>query len=147
MKALALFTVLILSTFFCRAQDHRNMMNKTWDLLATKSFAPDKSGRYVVVFPRALKELDKKPVELPGYIIPIKTGLLHKTFLLAVLPVSQCQFCGQGNIPDMVEVTMKQPLTYTDKPVTVKGILNLNDKDTNHPEFLLADGVLKENGP
>lgn len=144
MKTTALFTLLFYVSA-SMAQDHRKMMNKTWDILATKTFAPDKAGRYVVVFPPALKALDKKAVELPGYIIPIKTGLVHQTFLLAVLPVSQCQFCGEGNIPDMVEVTMKQPLNYTDKPVTIKGVLNLNNKDTQHPEFLLKDGVIKEN--
>ena len=123
---------------------HVALMTNTWDLLDMKSYKPNASGIYVAYFPPELKALNKKVVELPGYMIPIKSGLTHPVFMLSVLPVLQCQFCGQANIPSMVEVHVTKPALYSENPVKVKGILVLNDVNDSQSEFILTNAVMEE---
>lgn len=123
---------------------HVPLMTSTWDLLEMKSYKPSPSGIYMVYFPPELKALNKKVVELPGYMIPIKSGLTHPVFMLSVLPVLQCQFCGQANIPSMVEVHVSKPALYSESPIKVKGTLVLNDVNDSQSEFILTNAVMEE---
>jgi hypothetical protein len=123
---------------------HVALMTSTWDLLDMKSYKPSASGIYMVYFPPELKALNKKVVELPGYMIPIKSGLTHPVFMLSVLPVLQCQFCGQANIPSMVEVHVAKPALYSENPIRVKGTLVLNDVNDSQSEFILTNAVMEE---
>jgi hypothetical protein len=123
---------------------HVALMTSTWDLLDMKSYKPNAHGTYVAYFPPELKALNKKVVELPGYMIPIKSGLTHPVFMLSVLPVLQCQFCGQANIPSMVEVHVTKPALYSENPVKVKGTLVLNDINDSQSEFILNNAVMED---
>jgi hypothetical protein len=123
---------------------HVALMNDTWSLLDLKTYKPNARGVYVAYFPPELKVMNKKPVELPGYMIPVKAGFVHPVFMLSVLPVLQCQFCGQANIPSMVEVHMTKAAIYSENPVKVKGILMLNDVDDSQSEFILTNAVIED---
>ncbi|MDN5286475.1 MAG: hypothetical protein JWR38_2749 [Mucilaginibacter sp.] len=123
---------------------HVALMTNTWDLIDLKSYKPNARGIYVAYFPPELKALNKKMVELPGYMIPIKSGLTHAVFMLSVLPVLQCQFCGQANIPSMVEVHVIKPVLYSESPVMIKGTLVLNDVNDSQSEFILTNAVLED---
>ena len=123
--------------------DHTPMMNKYWDLLNTRTIKKAASGLYEPYFPPPLMAANKKPIYLSGYMVPLKTGSVHKTFLLSVLPVAQCQFCGEGDIPEMVEVFMEEPLKFTSKPINIDGILNIN-QDPDGATFQLLKGKLKK---
>jgi superfamily II helicase len=50
-------------------------------------------------------------------------------FMLSSLPLNACFFCGVGGPETVVEIFLTNPITYTDKPVEIKGKLILNDKD------------------
>jgi len=128
-KTLLIFFLSITFANIGQAQlpDHTAMMNKYWDLLNLRTIKKGASGMYEPYFPPPLMAVNKKVIHLPGYIVPLKTAAAHKNFLLSVLPIAQCQFCGEGDIPEMVEVIMEEPIKYTAKPVTIEGTLNIND--------------------
>ncbi len=110
--------------------DHTPMMNNTWeaiDKMMYKVTTKDNKKVYTPYYPPELKKLENKIVELPGYLVPLTSGRNHKTFMLSVLPVTQCQFCGTNGIPPMVEIFMKKgTVKFTDDPIKVKGMMKFN---------------------
>ena len=119
------------------------LMTDKWELIADRGFVTNKEGKFVPVYPARLKALNNKPFELPGYLIPFKAGRLHDTFMLSVVPLNQCDFCGVDGIPDMVEVHLAKgetPLPYSGKPITIEGQLVLNMTDNYYkPLFTLIE--------
>ena len=102
---------------------------KLYDIRFEK--AKDKLGDYdKPIFSQAAKSLDGKVVTIPGYMIPFDNGAMKgTTFMLSSLPINACFFCGVGGPESVVEVNMKQPISFNEKPIEIKGILRLNDKD------------------
>ena len=137
---------LFLLLFICFAASARAqhsskipLMTKVWELIADKTYKQDSKKQWVVSFPPALKALDNKVIELPGYIIPVKAGLKHSTFMFSVVPTEQCPFCGQGDIPSMIEVRAAKPLEFSEKPVRIKGKLVLNESGDGNSEIFLLN--------
>lgn len=89
------------------------------------------------IFSAATKALNGKVVTLPGYMIPFDNGMKGTKFMFSSLPINACFFCGVGGPEGVVEVTTKQPLSFSDKPIEIKGILRLNDKDPDKMIYLL----------
>ncbi len=114
----------------------------TWQLLNTFSIK-SQNNKYVLYFPPDLKALGNKVIELPGYMVPLKVGKLHKEFMLSVLPVQQCAFCGSGDYPPMVLVKTDKPIAYTENVMTVKGKLILNELGGSDPEFSVINAAIK----
>ncbi|SEI43169.1 hypothetical protein SAMN04487995_0670 [Dyadobacter koreensis] len=141
-------TVFLLFTFTAvlsaKAQPptHIPLMNNTWKLIAERTYKKNKDFKMVPAFPAKLEALQNKVVELPGYIIPINADLNHSEFMLAVVPMDQCPYCGQGDIPSMVEVKMGKELIYTDKPVKLRGKLILNKTGDLRSEIFLLNAEL-----
>ena len=101
---------------------------KLYDIRFEK--AKDNLGEYEKpIFSQATKNLDGKIITLPGYMIPFENGSKGTTFMLSSLPINACFFCGVGGPESVVEVIMKEPLSFNDKPIEIKGILRLNDKN------------------
>ncbi|UKJ06614.1 hypothetical protein [Solitalea lacus] len=117
--------------------EHLAIKSANWDIINDLSYKMDKSGDFAPIFSDRLKAINGKTIDLKGYIVPFKMGAKHKNFAISVLPISQCYFCGQGNIPPMVEVIMTEAIPYSDKAITVKGKIKLNTNDTNHMEIIL----------
>ncbi|HNC31529.1 MAG TPA: DUF3299 domain-containing protein, partial [Cyclobacteriaceae bacterium] len=98
----------------------------------------DKLGEYdKPIFSAAAKSLNGKVITLPGYMIPFDTGSKGAKFMFSSMPINACFFCGVGGPESVVEVTMKQPLTFHDKPIEIKGILRLNDQDPDKMIYIL----------
>ena len=117
--------------FFGELPDHTPMMNETWETinkLMYKVTHTDNQTQYTPHFPAELKALDKKTVTLPGYLVPMTGGREHETFMLSVLPIMQCMFCGQGDIPPMVEIFMRKgrKVRFTEEPIKIRGTVHLN---------------------
>ncbi|HEY3430549.1 MAG TPA: DUF3299 domain-containing protein [Cyclobacteriaceae bacterium] len=90
----------------------------------------DNLGEYdKPVFSKEAKALDGKVVTLPGYMIPFENGIKGTTFILSSLPINACFFCGVGGPESVIEVNMKQPVSFNEKPIEIKGILRLNNTD------------------
>jgi len=124
-------------------------MNEVWqtfDLLMYK--VENKNGKkvYIPYFPPLLRRLHGKTVSLQGYAIPIKAGFRHNRFLLSVLPIDQCMFCGQNGIPAMVEVTLahdkKQKIG--NKPILITGKVVLNAMDKKRTEIWIEGASATE---
>lgn len=101
---------------------------KLYDIKFEK--AKDKMGEYEKpIFSQAAKSLDGKVITLPGYMNPFEQGNKGTTFMLSSLPINACFFCGVGGPESVVEIILIKPISFTENPIEIKGILRLNDKD------------------
>lgn len=126
------------------ADDHNRLITPLWEMIAFSNYRHtyDSKQNWVPIFKPELKAFDHKLVLLPGYIIAVKAGMMHDLFMLSVLPVAQCAFCGAGSIPAMVEVHMRHAIEFTDHPVEFRGKLVLNSSGNLHSEFYLMDAEM-----
>ncbi|MGJ1195611.1 hypothetical protein ACR777_07945 [Sphingobacterium spiritivorum] len=127
--------------------DHKPLMNKTWEAFDQLMYKVEKKANktiYIPHFPPALQQLNNKSVSLQGYMVPINTGRRHNWFMLSVLPVAQCMFCGQNGIPPMAEIMMKnkRKVTFSELPVQIRGIVYLNADKDGHTEIQIRDAEL-----
>ncbi|MFM8833077.1 MAG: hypothetical protein ACKOEV_05520, partial [Cytophagales bacterium] len=53
--------------------------------------------------------------------------------------LNACFFCGVGGPETVIEVFLKSSVTYTDKPVEIKGKLVLNDKNPDKMVYILEE--------
>lgn len=157
MKKLLIIALMVLGIKAVNAQqnelfgeipDHTPMMNDTWETinkLMYKVTHKDDQTIYTPHFPDELKAIDKKTVTLPGYLVPLNGGRDHETFMLSVLPIMQCMFCGQGDIPPMIEIFMKKgkKVRFTEEPIKIKGTVRLNSNtQEGNAEIQILDAEL-----
>lgn len=124
--------------------DHKPLMNAVWetfDQLMYKVTHKDGQTIYTPHFPEPLARLNGKTVTIKGYMVPIEPGRRHHVFLLSVLPVYQCMFCGQNGIPPMAEITLAEgaKLTFSEEPISIRGTVFLNAKDETRAEIQLRE--------
>jgi hypothetical protein len=91
------------------------------------------------LFTKEVIALGNKQITLPGYMVPFENGMKGSHFMLSSLPLNACFFCGVGGPETVVEILLSKPITYTDKPVEIKGKLILNDKDPDKMIYQLVD--------
>jgi hypothetical protein len=138
-----IFSLLLLISVSAKAQylfEIPLMEDKNWSLIAEKHYIQKANGKSIPVFPARLQVMNNKVIELPGYMVPIKTGMLHDKFMYAIVPLIQCSFCGMDGIPDMVEVHLSKGVRYTYNLIKVRGKLVLNTTGDNIvTEVMLTD--------
>jgi len=118
-------------------------MTPTWELIADKYYKQTTKGTMLPVFPVGLQALENKIIEVPGYMIPIKAGMTHDRFFISILPIYQCDFCGQNGFPSMVEVHATKPLPFSDNPMKIRGKLLLDSSgDPSSSEILIVNAEL-----
>jgi len=131
-------TLIILITFLSSSQSiaqskYNGLPSLIWPKLYDIRFekTKDNLGEYQKpIFSQAAKSLNGKIVTLPGYMVPLENGYAKgKKFMLTSLPLNACFFCGVGGPESVVEVNLKEEITYTERPIEIKGILRLNDQD------------------
>ncbi len=139
----------VLILFFCsiallKAQPpvHVPLMTNVWKLIAEKEYRKNAQFKMMPFYPAKLKALHNKVIELPGYFIPLKAESASQEFMLAVVPYDQCAYCGQGDIPSMVEVRSKTPIAYSEKPIKIKGKLVLNESGDSRSEIFVMEAEL-----
>lgn len=118
---------------------HKDMRTANWNLIGLRYEKQAAPLKWISVFPPELMALNNKIIELPGYIYPTKVGSKFSEFLLSIVPVESCPFCGTGDIPSMVEVKMASAIPFTDKPIKLKGKFIINHSGDNRSEFFLLD--------
>lgn len=128
--------------------DHKPFMNLVWDTfnqLMYKVGKTDGKASYTPYFPERLARLNGRTVTIKGYMVPIGTGRRHNIFLLSVLPVNQCMFCGQNGIPPMVEITLakNEKLLFSENPIAIKGTVFLNGSDETRAEIQLREAYVQ----
>jgi len=127
--------------------DHTPMMNSTWEAIDKLMYKVTTQGNkkiYTPTYPPPLKALENKIVELPGYLVPLNSGRNHSTFMLSVLPVMQCQFCGTNGIPPMVEIFIKKgTVKFTEEPIKIRGKMKFNAEPLKgNSEIQIVDAEL-----
>lgn len=99
----------------------------------------DNLGEYQKpIFSQAAKSIEGKVVSLPGYMVPFDNGKMKgKNFMLTSLPLNACFFCGVGGPESVIEINLKEEISYTEKPVEIKGVLRLNASDPDRMIYRL----------
>lgn len=131
-----IFVLLLVFGFtstWAQKRNYTGFPSLIWPKLYDISFvkAQDEHGDYEKpVFTDAVRSLRDKTVSVPGYIVPFETGSERaQHMMLSSLPLNACFFCGVGGPETAIEVNLKSPAKYTDRPVEVRGVFKLNDKD------------------
>ena len=91
------------------------------------------------VFGEEVKKLEGKEITLKGYIIPVEGYKNHKEFVFSAYPYNMCFFCGGAGPETVMEVFADEAIKYTADPITIKGTLELNDKDINRLMYILKN--------
>jgi hypothetical protein len=91
----------------------------------------------VPVFSQDVRNLEGKEMTLRGYIVPTNGYISTKEFVLSAFPYSSCFFCGGAGPETVAEIHALEPIKYTDQPIAIKGILELNDNDPNRLTYTL----------
>jgi len=127
---------LIFIGFLANAQQRKHnpadqIRSLNWDVIGTVKLELTEKNTLVPIFSETIKRFDQGEFQLQGYIIPIKSGQKQQRFMFSSLPVNQCFFCGQNGVPLMIMVEASTPVNYSDKPVRISGILQLESKDAS----------------
>jgi len=118
---------------------HTDMRTPTWNLIGLRYDAEIEPRKWGSIFPSALKALNNKIIELPGYIIPTKVGAKFSEFMLSIVPIASCPYCSSGDIPSMVQVKMLKAIPITEKPIKLRGVFMINDSGDDRSEFFLLN--------
>ena len=139
-----LLTLLLLITGFAANAQHDpsdQIISDNWDVVGRVNFKTVKPTEMYAVFSPEIKQHANKPFELEGYIVPIKDGMKQTKFMLSTLPINQCYFCGKNGVPVMVLVELAEPIKFSYRPVTIKGMLKLNVGNAmDNPPVALING-------
>ncbi|WP_316824850.1 hypothetical protein [Pedobacter miscanthi] len=142
-KYISFLLVLFSFTAIAQVNVHTDMRTPTWNLIGLKYDKQVKPLVWQAIFPPALKAINNKIVELPGFIIPTKVGNSFTEFMFSIVPVASCPYCGTGDIPSMIEVKTLKPITWTEEPIILTGKLVINDSGDSRSAFFLLDAVKK----
>ena len=97
------------------------------------------------IFSNEVKGLERKVVQLKGYIIPTDGFKSHQEFVFSAFPYSMCFFCGGAGPETVMEVEATEGVKYSADAVYLKGVLKLNDKDINRLMYKLVNAKLVKN--
>ena len=123
-------------------QEYKGLPSIIWPKLYSIKYVESKDEFGTVekpVFSDAVKKLDGKVITIPGYIVPFENKVTSNHLLLSSLPLNACFFCGVGGPETVAEVFLKKSISYTDKPVEVRGVLKLNDTDPDKLFYILEN--------
>jgi len=94
------------------------------------------------VFSDTIKELEGKEITIKGYIVPTEGYKSHKEFILSAFPYNMCFFCGGAGPETVMEVESLEGVEFSADPITIKGILRLNDNDINRLMYKLEEATM-----
>lgn len=146
---LVVFTLCTISAGYSQPKPkavYKGFPSLVWPKLYTIQYIPaaeDFEGLDKPVFSDAAKALNGKSVTLPGYMVPFENGAQKSNhFMLSSLPINACYFCGGGGPETVVEVFSVESVQFTEKPVEIKGMLFLNDKNSAQMIYILSSAEL-----
>jgi hypothetical protein len=94
-------------------------------------------------FKKAVKALDGKKIFLKGFIIP--ADLTKGRMTLSKFSYSSCYFCGAAGPESVIEIEATTPIIYRmDKPITLEGILKINETDPFRLLYILENATYYE---
>jgi len=147
-KATILLVLIIASITLFAQEEKAQKKENTWKTLAKITFKQEYDELMgfdidVPVFSQTVKDLEGQEVEVEGYIIPVEGYKQQSNFVFSAYPYIMCFFCGGAGPETVMEVNSDdKKLTYTSKPIVIKGVLKLNSGDINKLMYTLNDAVL-----
>lgn len=111
-----------------------------WNVLAEVHFLKKKdAGGFVVEVPQFsqhLRSYQAKKIRLKGYVIPVSESGSGK-FMLSMLPINVCYFCGAAGPETVVEVDTIEQIEFTTQAIVLEGVLKLNPTDPDRHIYIL----------
>jgi len=96
-------------------------------------------------FSKDILGLDRKPVRVYGFIIPLDMGADQKHFLLSAVP-PHCPFCLPAGPDALVEVHAKKALSYGFEPIVVAGRFEVLKDDPAGVLYRMTDAEAVASG-
>lgn len=120
-----------------------------WNVLADIKYGMryDEDLEYDVEYPifaDKIKALEGKEVLVKGYMVPLDELMGQNFFVLSAFPYNMCFFCGGAGPETVMEVNTIKEIEFTEKPILIKGVLELNQFDYNHMMYILNEARLAE---
>jgi len=84
----------------------------------------NKTGIYSIAVTQEVKAIAGQPVTASGWVLPLD-GSDHTKHFLLTRRTPVCLFCPPGEPNEVAEVVTLRPIVWTDKLVTVTGLLSL----------------------
>ncbi len=136
-----LFSLLALESF--------GQGKSVWNVLADIKYGMryDEDLEYDVEYPifaDKIKALEGKEVLVKGYMVPLDELMGQNFFVLSAFPYNMCFFCGGAGPETVMEVNTIKEIEFTEKPILIKGVLELNQFDYNHMMYILNEARLAE---
>jgi len=91
------------------------------------------------VFGASVKKMEGQTILMSGFIVPFEGLFKPKHIIISALPPAACYFCGVGGPETVAEAMLSKPITYTEKPVLIRGRLKLNTDDITRLIYILED--------
>ncbi len=131
---LGFFTFSASAQFFDSAENWQSMADVKYEK------SQDEYGEiYVPSFGGKVRQMEGQTISLKGFIIPFEGMFEPKHIILSSLPIAACFFCGGSGPETVAEAYLTEEINYTSKPVTVTGVLTLNDTDYDQLMYILKD--------
>lgn len=130
---------------FAQKSTYKGFPSLIWPKLYDITFvkATDDLGEFdKPVFTDKVKALNGKVITLPGYMVPFENGFKGAHFMFSSMPLNACFFCGVGGPETVIEVNSKAVVSYTEKPIEIKGTLRLNEKDPEKMIYILDNAEI-----
>ncbi len=137
-----IFFIFCVAGALAQERTYEGLPSLIWPKLIDISYdeAEDEFGTYQIPsFSDQVKKIAGTEIYLPGYMIPFEGTYQGDRFILSALPLNACFFCGVGGPETVIEVRLRVPAKYTDKPVEFRGTLRLNDSDPDGMIYILEE--------
>lgn len=140
-------TILLVFTIMSGSAQVESPSKSTWRTLGKITFKKvyDELMGFKVdmpVFSDTIKELEGKEITIKGYIVPTEGYKSHKEFILSAFPYNMCFFCGGAGPETVMEVESLEGVEFSADPITLKGVLRLNDNDINRLMYMLEEATI-----
>lgn len=138
MKAKHILSIFFLLSCFSIVYSQKKI---TWKDLAKVTYEDKYFAEYDEyfkhpTFSESVKELDGKQICIEGYFLDIDPE--GTIYILSKGPMSACFFCGIGGPETAIELYFDSKPTFkTDEIVEISGILELNDSNVEHFNYII----------
>ena len=96
-----------------------------WVMFHDATITADQAkGEYRAAFSPSLAKMEGSSLSITGYMLPIEASTTSPHFVLTRRSAG-CPFCPPNEPTEAIEVSALKPATYTQSPLTVKGVLHL----------------------
>ena len=90
------------------------------------------------------KTYQGQEITIDGYIIPLTGKISQSHYMLSLYPANMCFFCGAAGPETAMQVFMAndKKVKYTDNKIKVKGVLRINEQNSNGLLYTLEEAVI-----